>query len=104
MKPRILIFSTAYYPFVGGAEVAISEITSRLAGEFQFEMITARLDAKLAKEEKVGDVLVHRIGFGSNLDKLLVPFLGALKVAEVNKKRKIDLFFPAMGTYASGGA
>ena len=104
MKPRILIFSTAYYPFVGGAEVAISEITSRLAGEFQFEMITARLDAKLAKEEKGGDGLVHRLGFRSNLDKLLVPFLGALKVAEVNKKRKIDLFFPAMVTYASGAA
>ena len=89
MKPRIVIFSTAYYPFVGGAEVAIKEITDRLASQFDFEMITARLDAKLAKEEQIGSVLVHRIGFGSNFDKLLVPFLGALKVAEINKKREV---------------
>jgi len=104
MKPRIVIFSTAYYPFVGGAEVAIKEITDRLASQFDFEMITARLDAKLAKEEQIGSVLVHRIGFGSNFDKLLVPFLGALKVAEINKKREVNLFFPVMATYASGAA
>src|SRR3989338_2731892 len=104
MKPRIVIFSTAYYPFVGGAEVAIKEITDRLASQFDFEMITARLDAKLAKEEQIGSVLVHRIGFGSSFDKLLVPFFGAFKVAEISKKRKIDLFFPVMVTYASGAA
>ena len=43
-KPRIVIFSTAYYPLVGGAEVAIKEITDRLGGEWEFEMITAPFD------------------------------------------------------------
>ena len=38
--PRILIFSLAYFPFVGGAEVAVKEITGRLP-EFEFEIIHA---------------------------------------------------------------
>ena len=36
---RILIFSTAYFPFVGGAEVAIKEITGRLGHDFIFDLI-----------------------------------------------------------------
>ena len=30
---RVLIFSLTYHPFVGGAEVAIKEITDRLGAE-----------------------------------------------------------------------
>ncbi|MBI2097860.1 MAG: glycosyltransferase family 4 protein [Candidatus Vogelbacteria bacterium] len=40
-RPRILIFSLAYFPFVGGAEVAVKEITDRLADKFEFEVINA---------------------------------------------------------------
>src|SRR3989338_5264126 len=96
-KPRILIFSTAYYPLVGGAEVAIKEITDRLTDKYEFELITARLDRKLAKLEKVGAVLVHRIGFGNAFDKLLVPFVGAIRIS----KLKPDLCWAMMVSYAS---
>src|SRR3989344_7785625 len=42
---RILIFSLAYYPkYVGGAEVAIKEITDRVdESEIEFHMVTLRL-------------------------------------------------------------
>ena len=40
-KKRILIFSTAYYPFVAGAEVAVKEITDILSSDFEFDLITA---------------------------------------------------------------
>ncbi len=65
-KPKkILIFSLAYYPrHVGGAEVALKEITNRLSSEeFEFHMVTLRYDSKLPKTEKIGNVVVHRIGF-----------------------------------------
>ena len=101
---RILIFSTAYLPMVGGAEVAIKEITDRLGGEWEFEMITARLDDKLLREEKIGAVLVHRIGFGTQFDKLLVPFLGAFKVWQINEVRPVSIFWAVMVSYASGAA
>jgi glycosyltransferase involved in cell wall biosynthesis len=62
---RVLIFSLNYYPhYIGGAEVAIKEITERLsAEEFEFHVITLRIDSLLPKEERIGNVLVHRIGF-----------------------------------------
>ena len=43
---RVLIFSLAYYPHVGGAEVAIKEITDRLASrDMEFHLIAMRMDA-----------------------------------------------------------
>ncbi|MDR3548049.1 MAG: glycosyltransferase [Candidatus Pacebacteria bacterium] len=64
---RILIFSLNYYPrFIGGAEVAIKEITDRIPPEdIEFHMVTLRIDSNLPRMEKVGNVIVHRIGFTS---------------------------------------
>jgi len=42
---KVLIFSLAYLPFVGGAEIAIKEITDRLT-DIEFDMITVNLDGK----------------------------------------------------------
>jgi hypothetical protein len=46
MAKKILIFSTAYYPFVGGAEVAVKEITDRTP-DIEFHLLTAKMDKKL---------------------------------------------------------
>jgi len=61
---RVLIFSLNYYPrFIGGAEVAIKEITDRISpGEIEFHMVTLRMDSELPKSESIGNVIVHRIG------------------------------------------
>ena len=57
-KKKILIFSLVYYPnFIGGAEVAIKEITDRLRGA-DFDMVTLRFDRNLPKVEKIGNVTV----------------------------------------------
>lgn len=62
---RILIFSLAYYPnHVGGAEIAIKEITDRvISPDLEFHLITLRYDDALPQIEWIGNVLVHRIGF-----------------------------------------
>lgn len=64
---RVLIFSLNYYPrFIGGAEVAIKEITDRInPSDIEFHMVTLRFDSSLPKMEKVGNVTVHRIGFST---------------------------------------
>ena len=38
-KRKILVYSTAYYPFVAGAEIAVKEITDRLGSEYDFDLI-----------------------------------------------------------------
>ena len=67
MSKKVLIFSLAYYPkFVGGAEVAIKEITDRISPEeIEFHMVTLRFDSSLPKTEEIGNVIVHRIGFST---------------------------------------
>ena len=101
---KILIFSTSYLPFVGGAEVAIKEITDRISG-VDFDIITSRFDFKLPKNEKIGNVNVYRVGFGfKTLDKLLLPFWGAIKTISLNNKNNYKYYFCVMVTFASGAA
>ncbi|MEK7084335.1 MAG: hypothetical protein AAB932_03820, partial [Patescibacteria group bacterium] len=52
---RVLIFSTAYLPLIGGAELAVKEITDRLP-DIQFVMIAARLRSDLPTRERIGNV------------------------------------------------
>lgn len=65
VKKKILIFSLAYYPkHIGGAEVAIKEITDRLSPlQYEFHLVCNQYDSTLPKTEQIGNVLVHRIGF-----------------------------------------
>ena len=89
---KVLIFSLAYFPkHVGGAEVSIKEITDRIS-DIEFHMVTNRFDSTLPRVEKVGNVLVHRVGivtknptmndlkkFPLHLNKFLFQFLAPLK-------------------------
>jgi len=103
-RPTILIFSTAYFPMIGGAELAIKEITDRLSADFDFVLFTARLKRSLSKHERIGPVEIRRLGFGviPFLDKLFSPFAGAYFAHKLIKKNKIALFWSVMATYTSG--
>lgn len=93
MQKRVLIFSLAYYPsYVSGAEVAIKEITDRIApGDIEFSMVTHRFDRHAPREECFGNVTVHRVGFGpSYLSKILFVPLAACKAASLNREKPFD--------------
>lgn len=77
-KKTIFIFSTAYFPYVGGAEVAIKEITDRVL-EYDFILFTAKIKRSLPKIEKIGNIQVYRLGFGYSFDKFLLPILAVFK-------------------------
>jgi len=99
-KKKILIFSTAYYPFVGGAEVAVKEITERLGADFEFDMITARLDSKIPKQEKIGNVRVFRIGIGNKIiDKLWLAFFCHRLALKLYQQNNYDCVWAIMASY-----
>ena len=99
-KKRVLIFSTAYFPRVGGAEIAIRELTNRI-DDFEYDLITALLDKDLPTSEKIGVVSVYRLGIGSPVDKLLLPFWGAYKIFQLTKQNgEYAFFWSMMVTYA----
>jgi len=100
---RVLIFSTAYYPLVGGAEVAIKEITDRLK-DYDFDLITAKLKTGLPSVEKVGRIKVYRIGFGFSGDKILLIFLSPILAWWLHSRKKYDLTWGMIASFASLGA
>lgn len=97
---KILIFSTAYLPLVGGAEVAVDEITKRLP-DWQFDMITAKIQWGLPDFERIGNVNIYRVGFGFGFDKFLLPFMGLLKAVTLNTKENYQIIWAIMASQAA---
>src|SRR3989344_432236 len=119
MKKRVLIFSLTYHPYVGGAELAIKEITDRMpASEYELDMLTLRFDKNLPKVERVGNVTVYRIGLASDtpeisdrripliakLAKILFPFTAFFKARALHKREAYDMTWAMMANYAGFGA
>ncbi len=114
---RALIFSLAYVPYVGGAELAIKEITDRLP-EYTFDMVTLRFDEKLPCVEKIGNVTVHRIGFVGRdvkvsdralpwqcrLAKFLFPLTAFSKALSLHRQNKYDLVWAMLANQAGFAA
>lgn len=116
---KVLIFSLTYYPnFFGGAEVAIKEITDRLdPQEYSFDMITLRIEKKLPKFEKIGNVNIYRIGMVSNsvnnnrklpyylhLSKYFYIPLAIFKAWKLNRLNRYNMIWSMMATYNSFAA
>ncbi|MEK7460527.1 MAG: glycosyltransferase family 4 protein [Patescibacteria group bacterium] len=116
---KILIFSLVYYPdVVGGAEVAIKEITDRITPQdIEFDMVTLRFDSTLPRFERIGNVNIHRIGFGAKhptigdlvkfplaINKYLYPFLAFLKARALHQKNQYDATWAMMANYAGFAA
>ncbi len=111
---KVLIFSLGYFPnAVGGAEVAIKEITQRIP-DIEFHMVTNRYDSTLPKKENIGNVLVSRIGiatknptmadlkkFPLNLNKPIFQFLAAWKAIRLHRHYQYDGIW-AMMAHACG--
>ncbi len=101
---KILIFSTAYLPFVGGAEVSIKETSDRLP-QYEYHLITARFRSSLPPFERVGNIMVHRIGPGIPLvDKLLLPFFGGYTALRLSLTHSYSLFWVVMISFSGGAA
>ena len=112
-KKKILLFSLVYYPdFVGGAEVAIKEITDRLGDRFDFHMVTMRTNRE--KTDKIGNITVHRVGpyllgvpfIGKilfHLSKYMFPFASYRYAKKLHKEENYDMTWAMMANYAGFG-
>ncbi|MDP3900202.1 MAG: glycosyltransferase family 4 protein [bacterium] len=112
---KILIFSTAYFPHVGGAEVAVKEITDRI-GDIAFDMITVRLNKQDKPQEKISNVNVYRLGWGlpagsrglgtglGKLDKLLFPFRAARLTSKLHRQNNYEVIWSIMASFSGFAA
>ena len=96
---KILIFSLAYYPsHVSGAEASIKEITDRISpSDIEFHLVTLFFDTTLPREEKIGNIVVHRVGFGpSYLSKVFFVPLSVIKAFALGRSIGIDGYWTVM--------
>lgn len=96
---RILIFSTAYFPLVGGAEVAVKEITDRIT-DVDFDMVTLRFDSKHLSQERLGNITIYRI----DSSKTFFPIKAFMFASKLHKENKYDAVWAIMAAYAGFAA
>ena len=107
---RILIFTTAYRPMIGGSEIALEEIIRRLSAspaggpDIFFEIITPRHKSEFAAFEPGSNFNIHRIGLGVGADKIMFPILGFLKATKLMKDKKYDAVHAYQASYGGGAA
>ena len=92
---KVLVLSLAYYPHVGGAEVAIKEIADRIS-DIEFHLITLQFGGA-PRCEQLGNVEVHRIGFdGSYLSKIFFAPLAAVKAYSLHREHNFNAMWAMM--------
>ena len=102
-KPIIIVFTTAYDPFVGGAEIAIREIASRLADRFDFYILTSRFERRLPFREERAGMHIVRLGIGHRHDKFFLPFFAffACLAIIVRSRGRKKILWAVMASYGS---
>ena len=100
LKPRVLIFSLAYFPLVGGAEIAVKEITDRLGDSFDFDLITLRFQKDWPRSEKTGHISVFRVKKQVLLPKLFYPLQAAILAQKLHSRGNYQVIWPIMAAYA----
>lgn len=103
MPRRVVIFCHTYFPYVGGAEIAVRELTARMPG-YRFDLIAARLDPTLPAEETIGAVHVHRVGSGSRRDKYRYPWLASREARRLHAQQPFALAWGILGSWGGWAA
>ncbi|MBI2055400.1 MAG: glycosyltransferase family 4 protein [Candidatus Sungbacteria bacterium] len=111
-KPRILVFSLAYLPFMGGAEFAIKEVADRIGDRFDFNLICYRFDSSWPRTEKIGNINIYRVGqgkdtkeyYGRAAAKALYVLEAARLARRLHKEKHYSLIWGMMAAYAGMAA
>lgn len=111
-KPRVAIFSLAYQPFVGGAEIAIDQITRRLPDQ-EFSVFTLRFDRSWPREELVNGARIIRVGrgataqsdyYGRFFQKVFYVFRAWLAAEKAHRQTPFAAIWAMMASYAGMAA
>jgi glycosyltransferase involved in cell wall biosynthesis len=105
-KSKIAVFSLAYAPFEGGAEIAAREVIKRLKG-LNFTIFTYRFDGDWLEKEDSENAEIIRLGkgrkkkkrYGRILDKIRYIFLAWRKAEEMHARKRFDAIWAIMASY-----
>lgn len=95
---KVLVFSTTYWPILGEAEQALYDLSANLP-DTEFHIITSRFNKKLSNYDKLNKDSIYRIGYGTKLDKFLLPIFGVIKAFKLNKENNYKFVWSIMASY-----
>ncbi len=106
-KPAVGVFTLAYDPFVGGAEIAVREIIRRLP-EADFAILTRRFDRSWPPIETSGNYSVIRLGsgrsdgnyYGGFFRKVVYVFSAYRWAMRAHQKAPFSAVWAVMASYA----
>jgi len=102
-KSRVLVFTTAYRPMIGGSEIALEEIIRRLPDIF-FDIVTPRHKSEFKAFESGNNFNIHRIGPGFEAARIMFPVLGFFKAVRLMRDNKYDAVHAYQASYGGGAA
>jgi len=98
---NILVFSLAYDPLIGGAEIALQEIVKRLP-QYHFHIVTMRFSSQHPVHEVRDNVSVYRVGMSGivSVDKGAYLLLAQRVAREIIAAQPIACVWSLMASYA----
>jgi len=102
-KSRILVFTTAYRPMIGGSELALEEMIRRLPDVF-FDVITPRYKREFKALESGSNFNVYRIGPAVGVAKIMFPVLGFFKALGLMRDNKYNVVHAYQASHGGGAA
>ena len=102
-KSKILLFTTAFRPMIGGSEIALEEMVYRLPDIF-FDIITPKYGNEYKKLEMGNNFCIHRVGFGFKSAKIIFPILGFIKAWQLIISNKYSAVHAYQASYGGGAA
>lgn len=104
IRPHIIIATTAFAPYIGGAEVAVQEIIKRLGSQFRFTIVTARLTKNVPAHDEWFGSEVIRVGCGSSFDKLWLIIAYPWVARKLRLEQHAQISWAIMASYAGAAA
>lgn len=110
-EPNIAVFSLAYAPFEGGAEIAVREVINRLRG-LNFTIFTFKFDSRWSPREAVENTDIVRLGrgrsggryYGRIWDKIIYIFSAWQKAEELHRQKRFEVIWAIMASYGGVAA
>jgi glycosyltransferase involved in cell wall biosynthesis len=105
-NPQIAVFSLAFAPFEGGAEIAAREVIKRLKG-LNFTIFTYKFDRKWLPEERVDNAEIIRVGkgktspkrYGRLWEKIRYVFLAWQAAEDLHRQKRFEAVWAIMASY-----
>ncbi|MBI3046102.1 MAG: glycosyltransferase family 4 protein [Candidatus Harrisonbacteria bacterium] len=105
-KSNIAVFSLAYAPFEGGAEIAAREVIKRQKG-LNFTVFTYKFDSRWLSKERQENVEIIRFGKGSNKgkrygrvwNKIFYIFSAWQEAERLHRQKRFQAIWAIMASY-----